>query len=164
MDDKKLRAAISQARVNESNSGCLIVQILIAAIALGVATQSWWLFGIALIGLFICISIKPVAKIMAFVFAIAWGVIGGAIGHAFDSTGAMVVLFVIGFGVGLGVNLSGAQWFSDVSDVSEDNEILESNIIPESNIVVLEDKDGNEIYVELDDIEITFVDEDDNSM
>jgi len=116
MDERRLRAAINQANENEKNSNTFAFQVLIAAIALGILTSSWWVFGISLVALFICAYIRPLAIIMAVVFSLGWGGIGVGIGSLFESIPAMIVLGLIGFGIGLGVNLSGVQWFSDEAD------------------------------------------------
>ena len=117
-----VRRDFTQAKFNDENSTFLFGQILVVSIILGLVAQSWWIFGLVLIGLIVSLRFKKVALVVCFLLALAWGGLGVAIGNAFESLGASVVLAIIGFLIGLGGNLSGLQWFNDVSGIPDEED------------------------------------------
>lgn len=109
------RAAVSQAKLNESLSTPFIIQIIIIAIALGVYQESWIVFFGTLIGLIIAIQIPVLGKILALILAILIGYFSYIFGAAIWGDNAGYVIGGIAFFTSLGVNLSGIDYLKDVS-------------------------------------------------
>ena len=140
MSGNDVRASITQAKFNESNSGCLFGQVFVVAIGLGVASGSWWVFGTALVGLIIALFIKRLAALICVAFALGWGYIGYVIGIEFiESNEAGIVIGILSFLVGLGTNLSGVQWSQDLTGVNEHDDDYEEDDKYDYN-----DKNGND--------------------
>jgi len=112
---KEVRSAIIQSKFNEENSGVLLTEIFIISAACGFIGGSWWVFGGALVLLFVILSVKVLSQIFIVFLSLGYGLVGYGIGFLFDSTGAIVVLSVIGFLCGLGLHLSGLQWLKDLN-------------------------------------------------
>ncbi|NOH51050.1 hypothetical protein F0262_23810 [Vibrio rotiferianus] len=113
MEASQVRKGIRNAKLNQDNSNILFGEIVLISIGIGLANQSWWWGGGALIGFLVTLNIKPIALLLMFALSLVWGVIGCGIGSLFESTGAMVVLSIIGFLCGLGVHLSALEWTQD---------------------------------------------------
>jgi hypothetical protein len=116
MSQDDIRKGLANARFNEKQSGILYAEIFLIAVAFGLHTQSWWVFGAAVIGLFIAISIPFIAIPLIVLLSTCWAAIGFGIGSMFDSTEASVVLAIIGFLSGLGVHMAAIQWIKDTSE------------------------------------------------
>lgn len=119
MNKQDIRSALGQHEMNDKNAGKLSLQIIIVAIALGLWSHSWWIFGIVLIGMFFGLRNKKISRVIGITLSLCWALVGMLIGSAFDSFAAVIVLGILAFLLGLGTNMSGLQWFRDVS--SEDN-------------------------------------------
>jgi len=110
-----IEAGIINADIAQSGSGCLLLQIIAASLALGIWSKSWWVFGGCLLLMFIITFVKPLAVVLSIALAGAFGAIGAAIGyHAFESTGATVVIGVIAFVLALGGNLAGLEYIRHI--------------------------------------------------
>ena len=93
---------------SDNNGGCLLpLEIFAISGGLGMASQSWWVFGGCLLGMFILLGIKPLAMAFCLVMSAAWGYSGYSIGAEFsDGMGARVVLGIIAFLIALGSHLA----------------------------------------------------------
>ena len=113
----EIRRGVSQANFNESQSGILMFQILVVSIALGVIYSSWYVFGGALIGLLICLSIPAIASLLCITLAAGVGYMTYSVLRFFEaSDGATyVVTGLIGLAA-LGANLAGAEYMQDISE------------------------------------------------
>jgi hypothetical protein len=109
-----VRKGLTQAKFNDENSGIMMAEMTLIAIAAGLVTSSWWWFGGVFLGFIVAVNIRPLANVLAFVLSLGWGILGYGIGMFFDSQAASVVLGVLGFLCGLGLHLSALQWFRDV--------------------------------------------------
>lgn len=116
--NNSVRKGVTNASFNEEQSGILMGEVLIISICLGLYTQSWWIFGIALIGLLVSLYIPYIAIPLIIALSLGWGVIGYGIGSLFSSTGASVVLGIIGVLSGLGCHFAALEWVKDIGSDS----------------------------------------------
>lgn len=93
---------------SDNNGGCLLpLEIFAISGGLGMASQSWWVFGGILFGLFMVLAFKPLAMAFCILMSAAWGYCGYSIGAEFsDGMGARAVLGIIGFLIALGSHLA----------------------------------------------------------
>ena len=113
-----VRASITQAKFNEESVNTLFAEIAIAAIALGLLTKSWWIFGIAFVGLILGLRFRKFAVILCIIFSLCWGVAGYFVGALFSSLSASIVLAIIGLLAGLGGNFAAIEWVRDMGNQS----------------------------------------------
>ena len=91
-----VRAGMNQADLDQTVGGALIINAIIGAIAIGVWSKSWWVFGISLIVLLGLVHVKAFAIIIGVIASIGAGIISYfAITWIFESTAAGVVLGII---------------------------------------------------------------------
>ena len=68
-----VRAGMNQAKSSEQGAQFLIVHVIMVSIGAGVALQSWWWFGGALLGLMVLLSILEVRPVLAGALALGSG-------------------------------------------------------------------------------------------
>ena len=113
-----VRASITQAKFNEDAFNILGTEVAIASVALGLLTQSWWVFGIVFLGTAVGLVSKKFTMILCFFFSLCWAAIGYFIGVLFFSTSASIVLAVIGLLASFGVHSSAIEWVRDLNNQS----------------------------------------------
>jgi hypothetical protein len=111
-----VRKGVTNAHFNASNANFLFGQIILLAIAGGLYSESWWVFGAILISLIIFLRVKILALIVVFSLSAGWGFAGYIIGAAVGSSGASEVLAIVAFLSALGLNFSGLQWANDIAN------------------------------------------------
>lgn len=109
-----VRKGMTQAKFNDENSSIMIGEMMLISAVAGLAASSWWWFGGVFLGFVVAMSIRPLAKVLAFVLSLGWGIVGYGIGMVFDSQAASVVLGLLGFMCGIGMHMSALQWFQDI--------------------------------------------------
>lgn len=113
MDDKQIREDIKDTRSDETPPcpRALIGQILIVAVIIGIATESWqWAVGSLLI-LLIALMIRLTALILVLLLSLCWALIGYEVGRSFfDPPYARFILTGVCFLVAFGVNRSDLNW------------------------------------------------------
>lgn len=112
--EESVRRGITNSKHNEEMSGLFATEISTIAVAIGVATKSWW-WGIGtLLGLFFLAMIPSIGAIMCFIFGVAWGVVGYFVGgYLFGSSASWPIAIIAGL-CGLGANFAGRQHFEDI--------------------------------------------------
>lgn len=111
----RVRRAINQAHDNYKNSKLLSFEIFLISVGLGLGVKSWWVFGGALVGLYIVLLVPYLGTVLLLLLSAIWGYIGWEIGSLFKNVGAQVVLGALAFLSGVGVHFSARQWFEDNS-------------------------------------------------
>ena len=110
-----VRKGITNAKFNEERANVLYGEIAIIAIGVGIGSQSWWIFGATVLGLFITLAIPALTIALAILLSIGWGLIGYNIGNAFsDGMAAPLVLGAIGLLCGAGTHWAALEWHHDI--------------------------------------------------
>jgi hypothetical protein len=114
MNSNEVRKGIETAKLNEKGSSVLFAEVFIISVGLGIWQESWWIFGICLIGLLIGVCIKPLAVFITIGLTILWGFIGYGIGTYFNSTGASIVLTILALLLSGGLHMNALEWMQDI--------------------------------------------------
>ena len=108
------RAGYSQARFNEGAFNFIGFEIILAALAVGVATKSWWWGGGVLFALLFGLFFRMVAWPMALAFSLAWGGAAWVVGTAAWGIPAGWVLAGIAFLASLGAHIGAMDYARDI--------------------------------------------------
>ena len=134
-----VRKGITEAKLNESQSGLIFMEHLLVSILLGVACHfhfhkwGWWVFGGAYIGGFCLLLNSFFARLFSLACSIGWGYLGYLLGMAFKSFPAAVVLAIIFFLISFGLHLADLQWMQDVRPRTKQHQ---ATSIPEGRVDV----------------------------
>nr|WP_287412779.1 zinc ribbon domain-containing protein [Pseudodesulfovibrio sp.] len=111
-----VRKGLTNAKFNEERANILYAEVIIIAIIIGFASQSWWIFGASVVALLITLAIPALTMALAILLSLGWAGIGYSIGDAFsDGMGAPLVLCFIGLICGLGTHLAALEWHEDIN-------------------------------------------------
>lgn len=91
---------------NDPVGALLFIEVVGSAVGLGYLTGSWWVFGVALAGLFWLFQQPRIALVLGVVYSAAIGLVAGVFAnaqfHRFDAT---VVCGLLAFGIALALNV-----------------------------------------------------------
>lgn len=109
-----VRAAITQAKINEESSSLIVSEIVFAAVILGLFFQSFVIFGGTFLVFIVALRWRLSRILLNLLFSVFWMSFGYVLGEAFNSQGACVVLSILFLLASLGLHLSGFQWVEDL--------------------------------------------------
>ena len=114
MDYRDVRKGATQAEFNDTASTFLFGEIFIVSVGLGIAFTSWFVFGLALLGLIILVNFKSAAIYVCGLFSICWGALIFVIGDAIGGLGAGIVLGIIALIVSVGLHIGAMEYVEDM--------------------------------------------------
>ena len=112
---RNTRAGFSQAKLNDQASSLVIFEIIVIAVAFGIALQSWWWGGGIFLGGLFVISTPILNIIFCLMMTFAWAVVGYQIGDELGQEGANIVISIIFGLISLGAHLGAIQWAEDIA-------------------------------------------------
>lgn len=114
MSYKDVRRGNTQAEFNDTASNWLFFEVLFISVAVGLTTQSWWIFGGVLFGMLIMTWVRKLAIVLTVILTLLWTTIGFAIGFGFWGWGAGLVLGILALLITAGLHASAIEWIDDM--------------------------------------------------
>lgn len=112
---QEVRKGITQAKFNETAFSVVAVELVIIAIAAGILTHSWIVFGVSLVGLLICLQIRKVAIIMSIILSVGWGFVAWKLAAIFDiSLTGLIVISILATLIGGGYHIASMEYAEDL--------------------------------------------------
>lgn len=114
MGHEEVRKGVTQAKESESGASFLFGEIFLVAVASGLLSSSWWVFGGVLLGTMYLLFNKALRRLLLTILTIGCGTAGWLIGEFFNNLGASVVLAIIAMLVSGGYHLYAVRWLEDI--------------------------------------------------
>ncbi len=121
MSYKDVRRGHTQAEFNDTASNWLFFEVLFLAVAAGLTTSSWWVFGGCILGMLIMTWVRKLAIVLVIILTLLWTVIAFAVGLNFWGWGAALVLGVLALLITAGLHMGALEWMDDVSYKEDDD-------------------------------------------
>lgn len=121
MDSDDVRKGVTQANFNEQIYGIFCAELGIISVALGFFFKSWYVFGLALVGLFIMLQFKRIRLVLFLLLSLCWAITGAFIGEALGGFEGGMVVGAFAFVIGLGIHLVSMEYLNDLSDTEDRN-------------------------------------------
>lgn len=113
---KDTRAAINQAKINDSAANLLFAEIIAVAIVLGIMNNSWGVGGFVLLVLIACTWFRKSLIILLIALTLVWPIIVWIAATGSEANlGTKLVFTVLALVFATGVHMNAFNWTEDVS-------------------------------------------------
>ncbi|WP_121615256.1 hypothetical protein [Virgibacillus halodenitrificans] len=115
MGVKDVRRGNTQAEFNEDASNFLFGEILIISIISGIASSSWAIFGLTLLGLFFLLRFRKGAIFITILLSIFWIVMAFILGFYLEGIITGIIFSVIALLISWGAHSAALEWIDDIN-------------------------------------------------